>query len=272
MKSSSPRPLSITPRGLHCKKPPIRRSESTVYSSLASYLGLLQEWRLWKQLATDTIHHTSQSTLLCVLQVNRHTSQINQTEFWHLTRQSNIKTELRKIIQECGKSFASRNCDFSSGCSVLFWLDKRVVLHQKHPVLYLGLSHYASVHHEIKFLKHLLYTCFKISIGIINCRSFLECSASWLPALFTLTSFWRQQQRKADKVIKWARSEDTRLTWSVSPSFPPCPGFSPQDPLSDLFVGEKRAGSLEQANYRVLTSAWLSRKCWGTFLQLGDSL
>lgn len=52
---------------------------------------------------------------------------------------------------------------------------------------------------------------------------------------------------------------------------PSYPGFSPQDPSSDPFVGEKWSRSLEPANYRALTSALLSPKRWGTFQQLEDS-
>lgn len=106
----------------------------------------------------------------------------------------------------------------------------------------------------------------------------LECSPRWLPSLSAATLLSRQKQRKADKIIKWASEggfKEARLTWSVpSPLFippPSYPGFSPPDPPSDPFVGEKWSRSLEPANYRALTSALLSPERWGTFQQLRDS-
>lgn len=59
------------------------------------------------------------------------------------------------------------------------------------------------------------------------------------------------------------------------PPTPPCVvpalAFHPQDPSADPFVGEKLCRSLEAANYRVLTTRWLSPKCPETFQQLEDS-
>lgn len=48
---------------------------------------------------------------------------------------------------------------------------------------------------------------------------------------------------------------------ACSPFCGSCPSFSPPDPSSDPFVGEKLSRSLEAANYRVLTARWLSPKC-----------
>lgn len=93
--------------------------------------------------------------------------------------------------------------------------------------------------------------------------------------LFTLPSFWRQcQKNKADKSIKWA-GEGLKTCVSLE-GFPPPSSFSwlftSRSPLCDLSLREKRSTSLDLANYRALTSAWLSPKCWRTFLQLGNSM
>lgn len=122
MRSSSLWPQSITPRGLHCKKPPIRRSERTVYPNLVSYLVLLHEWRLWKQMATNIIYYTPlQLSRMNEIMLNFETAQ----ELWCATRQSNINKELPEMIEECDTAFLLRYSDISTGCSVLFLLDKR---------------------------------------------------------------------------------------------------------------------------------------------------
>lgn len=95
-----------------------------------------------------------------------------------------------------------------------------------------------------------------------------------LPALFTLLLVCRP--RKADRVIKWAsnRFKDTHLTWSVYPPPPPSSPlpwlFTFQTPPLTPLLGWRGSSPLEPANYRVLSSAWLSPKSRGTFLQLGD--
>lgn len=90
------------------------------------------------------------------------------------------------------------------------------------------------------------------------------------PAGYRPCSPWPRSQgnskgRLTKSLSEQARGLKTHVSLEACPPPPsfmaPCPGFSPPDPSPDPFVGEKQSRSLEAANYRVLTSAWLSPKC-----------
>lgn len=188
MKSSSIWLQSITPWGRHCKRPPIRHSERTVYPSSVSRHGLHQKrmpWSSWQQPKP-----TNHGACSFVLVQNMHVIPPLCEKLWH-ARHSNVNMKQ----------------DYLTGFFSLYIKQKSVSIQS-------SLSP-------------------KMSKQRIKRHVPLEVCPPLLPLPWLLTS------------------QTLLLT-----------------PLLGWGVG----GSLEPANYRVLTSAWLSSKSRRTFLQLGGLL
>ena len=114
---------------------------------------------------------------------------------------------------------------------------------------------------------------FYISIHTIVKPCLGAQSAVYRPSSLCPHSEGSSRARLTKSLSEQARGLKTHVSLEACPPLaPPCLSFSPPDPPTDPFVEAKGSRSLDPANYRVLTSAWLSPKCWGTFLQLGDSL